>query len=216
MKTLLPLLLALCLGSCGLLRPSLQEKQLRDCAKAQRILAEADIRASYLCPSAVVRDSALLAAETVEVPIVLSDSVDVRDLLAACEKFSASLIAERAQLAHRDSAQPLVRQRGMAVREAAAQLQVVACAWEPFTIEDEHVRVDVRPGATIPLVTVTRKSVKVPCPPQVERNTPPPMASTGVASGWRTFALTLFGVVLVYALYRMRRAIAYLIHLPRP
>lgn len=216
MKTLLPLLLCLFLGSCGMFRPTLQEKQLRDCAKAQQLLAEADIRASYLCPSAVVHDSATLAADTVTAPIQWSDSVNVKDMLADCERFSASLIAELAHVAHRDSAPVYVRDYGPVVREAAARIQSTACKWEPFTIDEEYVRVDVRPGAREPLITLTRKAVKVPCPPQVERNASPPPAMVGVNSGWRTFSLTLVALLGLVALYRLRKSIAYLIHFPRP
>jgi|GEM_PF-6799824 hypothetical protein len=166
----------------------------RDCRKAERIMARAEVRAAQRCPLAVVRDSVRLEPDTTMGGGTWSEHVDVDSVLEACAAYAAAVSMERDRL----------RQAGTRVVErvvtrpstvALRNLQEASCKWEPFAVENTYTRVHLRPGPDGPLVMLEQKAVSLPCPPVVKVPSCPP--SDGVASWYRTGFWTLLSVILL-------------------
>ncbi|MCB0790875.1 MAG: hypothetical protein KDB97_03840, partial [Flavobacteriales bacterium] len=135
------------------------------CRRAQRHIA----RAVWLCPEALQADTTTrtitvqLPADTITRTFGWSDA-DVDSILAGCAQLREALQAERdlAVLSgeHKGSGPPV-----QAIRRAA-------CAFQPFTLENDRVKVTIRQGQDRPLVTLEAKAWHQtmecpPCPPRV-------------------------------------------------
>lgn len=219
--------LATALAACALLLVACsvpRKAQERACHRADKILQRAAVRAAFRCPTAVLRNEATVLADTITIRPELADTIAVDSVLLHCDElrravekerdlYSALMIqyakdSEQYQdaLALGKTTSPVrvpVSALPPATRKAVNALRDLGCTWEPVHLDFETITVDVLPGAHQPLVTVTQKGRKIPCPPVVGAI---PCPDPGVSpfykvATWVLLVLSLLLGAVVYFMY---------------
>lgn len=175
------------------------------CHRAARLAK----RAAMLCPEMVARDTVhvTMPGDTVHTPSLEYAQADVDSILAACTQLAEALATERdlyAQLFHQPpdhQEQPRTVAPVATPPWAAAlmHLRGLACRYEPFSYENDRVRVYSMGGDT-PGVTIEIKPVAVDaaCPPAINCD------EVGVSHWWRTVAIVNGIWLLAVLLFRGR------------
>lgn len=152
-------ILAVVLSGCNPAKQAMRKE-----ARAASILADAQIRAAKLCPGCVFTDTVTTPADSAVVPMVFSD-IDHAGMLIQCRE---ALEAARADLRHApDTIRVPVQTLSPRARKAVEAIRSNVCQFEPIRYESDAVRVEVRPGAKEPLLSVEELPRKLVCPPCV-------------------------------------------------
>lgn len=182
MKHLALILFAVLLCSCSEARRMTKKE-----ARAAAILAEAQVKAAKICPWCVFQDSITTKADSAVVPMVYAD-IDHQGMLIQCRE---ALEAARADLRNApDTIRVPVQTLSPRSQKAVEAIRANICQFEPIVYDSDVVRVEVKPGALVPLVKVEEKGRKLACPPCVGRVETKIME----VNTWHRFA---FGVHLV-------------------
>ena len=152
-------ILAVVLSGCNPAKQAMRKE-----AKAASILAESQVRAAKLCPSCVFQDTVTTKADSAVVPMVFSD-IDHAGMLIQCRE---ALEAARADLRNApDTIRVPVQTLSPRARKAVEAIRSNVCQFDPIRYESDAVRVEVRPGAKEPLLSVEELPRKLVCPPCV-------------------------------------------------
>lgn len=176
------------------------------CRRAEKHIA----KAIYLCPEALHPDTTTRTA-TLQVPAesLMSElrwsQADMDSVLAACDQVREALDQERALYiagvtTRSDKKSTPMTATTPRAASAVAALRRQACQFEPFTLQNDRVKVTVRPGTDRPLITLEAKPwqqvVKCPpCPPQVT------MGEVKVDGGGRFYRYGFWCLLLLVLVY---------------